>query len=129
MGILTEMHEDFINASRVRLPSVTKLPVNPKQAAQPVIPVDRWVKSANALVKTFTFRLKRQRNDFVEEVMKREVEVGHGPKAAIDDLSVTLTLQTRDVERVTELDKEFAKWSDELFRDVVYSSVYDEEKR
>jgi pterin-4a-carbinolamine dehydratase len=39
----------------------------------------------------------------------------------VSEGSVSIRLQTKDIAEVTELDREYAKWTDELYKDVVYS--------
>ena len=100
--------------------SFGRLPISPSETETPIIPVNKWVKKDNKLQKKFEFMSKDMRNDFVTQLFDHEEEVGHHAKFSIDEDHVIVTLQTRDVEQITELDKEYAKFADVLYKDVVY---------
>lgn len=102
-----------------------RLPILPRESDVPLITSNKWSKKDNSLVKTYNFRFKDQRNDFVRQILIYEEEVGHHAVITIREDSVSLVLQTRDVDQITELDKEYSKVSDELFKDVVYSLSHD----
>ena len=98
-----------------------RMPITPAEGDVPLIPANSWVKSRGTLVKSYQFREGTQRNDFVKQVLDHEEEVGHHSVMQVKEGEVIVTLSTYGVDVVTELDKEFAKWLDELFKDVVYS--------
>ena len=54
--------------------------------------------------------------------MAYERQVKHNAKITIDENEVMIQLTTKDVNSVTELDKEYAKFSDVLFRDLAYNA-------
>jgi len=101
------------------------LPVIPQATDVPLIAVNKWSKKDGSLQKTYTFRLQEQRNDFVKQLLDHEAEVGHHASIHVTEEAVTLNLQTKDIGEVTELDKEYAKWADELYKDVVYSRSHE----
>jgi pterin-4a-carbinolamine dehydratase len=103
-----------------------RLPVMPRGRDVPVIVTDKWKKSENSLIKTYKFISNELRNDFVRQLLIHEENVGHNATISIQHETVTLTLQTHDIKQVTELDKEYAKYADELYKDVVYSLSHDE---
>ena len=117
---LSRLHEEFIDAAR-RPMDFGRLPVMPRGRDVPVIVTDKWKKSENSLIKTYKFISNELRNDFVRQLLIHEEKVGHNATMTIQHETVTLTLQTHDIEQVTELDKEYAKAADELYKDVVYS--------
>lgn len=102
-----------------------RLPVMPRGKDVPVIASDKWKKSENSLIKTYRFISNELRNDFVRQLLIHEENVGHNATLSIQSETVTLTLQTQDIRQVTELDKEYAKAADELYKDVVYSLKHD----
>lgn len=120
MKHLRQLHEEFIDKAR-RPMEFGRLPVMPHGRDVPVIVVDKWKNFDNSLVKTFRFTSGELRNDFVRQLLIHEENSGHGATITLQHDTVTLTLQTRDVEQVTELDKEYARHADELYKDVVYS--------
>lgn len=121
MNSLRLLHEEFIEKAR-RPMNFGSLPVKPSAPDLPVIPVNRWTKSDGSLLKKYYFRLGRQRNSFITQVLDHEEEVGHHADMTITEDSVSLRLQTKNVEQVTELDKEFAKWADSTYKDVCYET-------
>lgn len=121
---LTRLHEDFLDKAR-RPMTFGSLPVMPKDADVPLIPVNKWSKADGTLKKTYQFRLVSQRNDFVKQLLDHEVEVNHNAQILVEEEAVTVKLQTKDIKQITELDKEYAKWADELYKDVVYSRTHD----
>ena len=124
MKNLSFLHEEFIDKARRRM-TFGNLPINPQGKDVPIVAVNRWNKSNKSLIKTYDFISKDLRNDFIRQVLIHEELVGHYTTMTIQGDSVTLTLQTQDVEQITELDKEFAKAVDEIFKDVVYSLSHD----
>lgn len=121
---LSRLHEEFIDSAR-RPMDFGRLPVMPRGRDVPVIATDKWKKSENSLIKTFKFLSNELRNDFIRQLLIHEEKVGHNATISIQNETVTLTLQTRDVQQITELDKEYAKHADELYKDVVYSLSHD----
>jgi pterin-4a-carbinolamine dehydratase len=124
MKQLRQLHEEFIDKAR-RPMQFGRLPVMPRGKDVPVIVSDKWKKADNTLVKTYRFLSVELRNDFVRQLLAYEEKVGHHSTMTLQSDTVTLTLQTHDIEQITELDKEYARWADELFKDVVYSLSHD----
>jgi len=102
-----------------------RLPVLPRESDVPLIPSNKWSKKDDALIKIYNFRFKEQRNDFVRQILIHEETVGHNAVITVKSDSVALRLQTEDVRQITELDKEYAKVADELYKDIVYSLTHD----
>lgn len=118
MRSIADLHESFIN--KAREPFVKGvLPVKPKEGFLPVIAMNTWKKSDDYYVKKFEFRTQSHRNEFVKQLFEYEDEVGHNAKMVVNEGLVVLMLQTKDIERVTELDKEYAKYADAVYKDVV----------
>ena len=72
------------------------------------------------LVRRYEFDNGRKLRTFLLDVMDYEAEVKHSPEYLISGPSVTISLWTHDLERVTEIDLEFAKVIDEMFDDIEY---------
>lgn len=123
---LTRLHEEFMDKARQPM-TFGRLPVLPKEPDVPVIVVDRWKKVASPtrLRKTFKFRTQEMRNEFVKELLQHEIETQHNATITIEEGEVTLDIRTKDIDQITELDKEYARWSDELYKDVVYSRSHE----
>jgi len=125
MNHLKNLHEEFIDIAR-RPMNFSRLQVIPSHSDTPIIPSNKWVKIENSLNKTYSFMLKKQKNDFIRRLLDREENIGHYAIINITHDDVSLKLSTKDVEKITELDKEYAKWADELYKDIVYSLSYNE---
>ena len=124
MKQLRQLHEEFLDKAR-RPMDFGRLPVMPRGRDVPVIATDKWKKSGNSLIKTYKFISNELRNDFVRQLLIHEENAGHHATMTLQHETVTLTLQTRDLNQVTELDKEYARTADELYKDVVYSLSHD----
>jgi len=120
MSHLRRLHEEFLDKAR-RPMDFGRLPVMPRGRDVPVIATDKWKKSENSLIKTYKFISNELRNDFVRQLLIHEENAGHHATMTIQYESVTLTLQTHNLEQITELDKEYARHADVLYKDVVYS--------
>lgn len=104
-----------------------RLPISPRPAEPPVIPVERWMKSGDVLIKTYRFRRPGDRERFVGVLFCYEREVQHNATMTLTQEEVTVCVQTHGI-GVTELDYEYARFADQVFKDVVYSrdqGVYD----
>jgi len=113
------LHETFINKARTPMLKGS-LPIEPSESFLPVIPMNTWKKSQEYYVKKFEFRIQEQRDMFIKQLLNYEADVGHHAKMVINKDLVVLMLQTNDVNRVTELDKEYAKHADAVYKDVVH---------
>lgn len=115
-----QLHEEFIQKAN-RPMTLGALPVQPKESQAPVIPVERWKNVNGALYKTYKFRRLEDRNLFIVNLLSYEQSIEHNAEIVVSEQQVDLKLQTKDLGHVTELDKEYARYADVLFRDLVYS--------
>lgn len=116
---LKALHREFIEKAN-RPMSFGALPIEPREAEAPVIAVERWREVDHTLVKTYQFRRDGDRDKFLMGLLDYERQVQHNAIIVVQADKVGLRLTTHDVDRVTELDKEYARFADVLFRDVVY---------
>ena len=128
MNHLKIIHESFIDKARRQM-SFGRLPIVPLVSGAAIIPVDRWklVDSPKRLHKVYKFISNELRNAFVEGLFEYEKKIGHNAKMVIEEYIVTLDVYTKDIDQVTELDKEYAKYADILFKDIVYSVTIENE--
>jgi pterin-4a-carbinolamine dehydratase len=121
---LSRLHEEFIDKAR-RPMSFGRLPISTIEGYVAIIPVEKWTKvdSPLRLRKTYKFLSSAARNQFVEGLFEYEDRTNHNAVITIDEGQVTLDIRTKDVDQITELDKEYAKFADVLFKDIVYSPV------
>ena len=68
--------------------------------------------------RTFTFRTQSVLLNFVASLLRYERKTTHNASILIEGLDVTISLCTHDLNRVTELDLEYARECDFLFGDL-----------
>lgn len=117
---LMDLHESFIELAH-RPMNFASNPVIARRAVPIIVPVDKWEKSDVGLVKRFEFRRSEDRIRFVSELMEYEEAVQHHAEMTLKEGEVTLKLITKNVSEVTESDREFARFADSVFKDIVYS--------
>jgi pterin-4a-carbinolamine dehydratase len=100
------------------------LPVDAQVDPGPVIPVEKWKITNGFLTKLYSFRELEQKNMFIRFLLTYEEEVQHNARLTIDELTVKIELLTKGVDQVTEIDKEYARFADLNFKDVVYNSPH-----
>jgi len=113
------LHEQFIEMSN-RPMSFGSLPVPVREPDAPIMAVERWREVNGALYKTYRFRRLNDRKDFVTQLLAYESVVEHPAQITIDDDIVSIKVQTRSIKKVTELDREYARYADVLFKGMVY---------
>jgi len=118
MSRLMQLHEVFIEKAH-RPMSFGGLPIRAREPEAPVVPMDRWREADGALYKTYRFREPHKRDAFIVALLNYEAEVQHNAQIRIDEAEVSLRIQTKTAERVTELDKEYARFADVVFKDLV----------
>jgi pterin-4a-carbinolamine dehydratase len=107
---LSHLNERFLPSSSPPLSPKERLPVSPQT---------KWDSSGGVLKKTFRFEDDKKRYEFVIGLMGIESESGHHAKILIEENAVTVELFTRDVDQITELDREYARSCDTLFKEVM----------
>ena len=105
------------------------LPIEPKEAEVPVIATDRWRKLDGTLVKQFLFRREGDRDRFLFGILDYEAQVKHNALIVIEGDRIALKLRTHDVDQITELDREYARFADVLFKDVVYCPEHGDQSK
>jgi pterin-4a-carbinolamine dehydratase len=127
MRSMKQLIESTLNsrAKGVTVPS-SRGPIVARAAdVPPLMPAQRWVIRNNGetkeLVKKYMFRDLVHRNRFVADVLEHEIETQHAPTVSVESSSVCIRLMTAGIEDVTERDREFAKFADVLYRDIVHS--------
>lgn len=120
---VSELFKEFIEFNDRNNFRLNSLPVrkNDQQVQLPITPVERWSIISGKLVKTFKFKKRADRARFVASILKYEQEVGHFAKITILSDQVKISVITVGIDRVTELDYEYAKFIDSLFRDITFS--------
>jgi len=71
------------------------------------------------LARKYEFNTQEQRALFLNELLHEESAHGHFAKITIEGLELLVEVWTHDLERVTELDQEYAEACDSLYNDVM----------
>lgn len=119
---LVELHKEFIDRSIKPMIS-HDLPIKVSNPDRPIIAVEKWKVINGKLNKKFMFENYDDRNRFIKSMLEYEVQVGHHASYEIEKLEVSIHLITKDVNKVTELDKEFAKYANTVRKDLIYRHV------
>jgi len=125
---LSKLHETFISHARKPM-SFGKLPIDPVTSDIIIIPTTKWEKLESPLRihKTFKFMSAEMRNFFVIGLFEYELKTRHNASIIVNENEVTLDIRTKDIDQITELDKEYANFANILFKDIVYCPVVDNE--
>ena len=70
--------------------------------------------------RTYVFSNFKTLSYFINESLKQQNKVNHHAVITIDESSIAVVLQTKDVLDVTELDKELADYLDHIYKDTQY---------
>jgi len=88
----------------------------------PVVPrkAFRWerVASPNRLHASFELKSDEEYSLFLAEIFAYERETRHRAKIVCDYPTVTIEIYTKDVNDITEIDLEYAREVDDIYRDV-----------
>jgi len=118
---LTDINRKFIVESS-RSIIENSLPIKPVVTDKPIMAVEKWhLDNQEMLSKRFFFENLPDRNRFLTSLMNYELEAGHHAKIIISNKDVVVKLKTHDVDKVTELDKEYSKYADVIRRDIAYN--------
>ena len=119
---LAKLHEGFIEASR-RPMEFGRLPIDARKVETPIVPMERWTLAGKpkVLSKTFRFARKGDRNRMLQELLDYEEKTHHHARIMLEEDELRLVLITKNIEQVTEVDKEYARYADQVFKDVVFS--------
>lgn len=117
---LKKLHEEFIESSR-RPMEFGRLPVKTKPADLPIIPMDRWRLEGDpkTLTKTYRFYELEDRNSMISALLEHEEQVRHNATMVINQDTLKISLLTKTIDQVTEIDKEYARFADQVFKDVM----------
>ena len=87
----------------------------------PLVPFQHsWevVMNPERLVKTYLLDTRQRLLDFILEIMSHEDHINHHGKITIDHLSVEVEISTKDLNRITNLDREYSAAIDSIYEDV-----------
>lgn len=127
---LVEINSKFIKRARKVLVENISLPVKVSDERDNVAikPAHRWEikEDPKRLHRQYEFREQHQRRDFIIGLLDYEAETSHQATLTLVDDSVYVDVWTKGIDQPSELDKEYAKFADSLYRDIVYSTAHEE---
>lgn len=125
------LSEGFISSANRIIPTNHRAsPITPQGPSMlPIDPQQRWetVTTGGAgrsqfLRKVFVFDTYDERNGFLFDLLETELRAQKCASVLTEDLRVTVKLQTKNMQAVSDLDKELAAYLDGLYRDVRFSA-------
>lgn len=105
-----------------RLRSADALPVLLRESAMPIEPSKvEWEiqKNPEKFVRKFEFQDRRRLVDFLNEIFELEDEMNHHADIRVSHKDVVISINTKMLEKVTELDVEFTRSANKIHRDVL----------
>ena len=70
-------------------------------------------------IREFIFNDRRRMRDFVNEIFAYEDEINHHSSLSIDHKKVTVEINTKTLEKITERDVEFTQELSKIYKDVL----------
>lgn len=134
MGKLREMHRDL--AAKLGTTVTPHFPIIPRDNS-PIVRVNRWIKThdqqldVEKLIKEYEFSSASDKVLFIKGLTVYEEKIQHHANINIQfqeqtpQFRVQLELWTRNINIVTESDKEYAKFADSLYREIIYNKIYE----
>ena len=95
---------------------ILELPIEPEQSKWEKVDLD----SHTFINRTFKFMKQEHLLFFVNELVKKSNVVSHHPAIIIEHDKVSVELYTHDINDVTQLDLDMAKFADEIYGDILF---------
>jgi len=120
-SLIREDHVNVLGRERLFENMLPRLGTTVPGSSLPVsIKKSDWnrTRDPESLVKTFSFQSAAKVLQFVSSLLRYENKHQHNAQILIDHLDVTITLSTKDLDKVTSLDLEYAKECDFVFGEI-----------
>lgn len=121
MNSLKKIHKEYFD--RKFKSSKFSLPITVSEKEVPVIATSKWRIEDSFLVKDFLFETNSTRNEFIKEILDYESKISHNANISIFENSVEIKLITKNLNQITSIDKEYAKYCDVLFKELAYNTI------
>ena len=84
-------------------------------------PCAEWevVASPERLLKDYSFETRTHVFEFLRQMFLFEDNVHHHAKITVENLGVRIEVYTHDIEKITELDTEYAQFADQVYFDIM----------
>lgn len=112
--------EGYVQAARESTIPSSKGPVRlNREEHVPVVPMNRWVfEDKKRLRKCFVFENVDDRNQFLFQVIQYESLKKHYADIRVSEKVVEVCVQTKNLDSVGDIDKEFARTCDVIYKDI-----------
>jgi pterin-4a-carbinolamine dehydratase len=118
-SLLKEIMQDYQDKALTIQPEVPIKPLNRRIDKFPIFPTTRWNEIDNKLRKRFTFINAETLLRFINELTEYSEECHHYGVITINKRTVDITVWTRQLSIITEIDKEFATNIDEIYKNII----------
>ena len=79
-----------------------------------------WIEEDNLLRCSFTFKNERHVIFFVNQILEKAIKVRHHPEIYIDHKNVVISLSTKDLNQITDLDLQMARFITDIYDDTQF---------
>jgi len=79
-----------------------------------------WAEEDNMLRCNFTFKNERHVLFFINQILEKAMKVRHHPELYVDHKNVTVSLSTKDLNQITDLDLKMAKFISDVYDDTQF---------
>lgn len=79
-----------------------------------------WIEENNLLRCSFTFKNERHVIFFVNQILEKSIKVRHHPEIYIDHKNVVISLSTKDLNQITDLDLQMARFITDIYADTQF---------
>lgn len=97
-------------SDRTGLDIETNLPLSPEKS--------EWEASSDLLSRVYQINNRKHFSYFLNNILDHANKLGHDPTMIINYPNISIKLKTHDLDEVTEIDLEFAKFIDEIYEDI-----------
>jgi 4a-hydroxytetrahydrobiopterin dehydratase len=109
------IHGRITSGNSIMLQHLNDTPIQPYESNWGEVP-DTFAQNT-AITRTFEFINFKTLHYFINETLKYQERMQHHSQITIDHNIVTIILQTKDLEEVTEIDLQMAEYLDEIYKD------------
>jgi pterin-4a-carbinolamine dehydratase len=110
--MLSDLMENYFQAPKVARKSEPGCPIAPKEEGWKIVTDPR------RLHRTLSFPSNVSYFDFIRDLINYEQKTNHYGKLVLDYPNITIEVYTHDLNDITEMDLEYARYVDQVHHDV-----------
>jgi len=115
------LKESFFKSTTLKLSGPVPIDGSRVVDTTPIMPSGHWKKVDGGISKVFKFPSYKEFRIFISQVLEYEESIQHSAHITMKDLTVKFFLITSDVNVVTGIDKEYARFIDSAYKDIIQS--------